>query len=100
MHECTCRICGKTFYAKNKRQVLCSKECRTIANRERVNEYRQKHRAEVIKYNRLRRERQRREAKKKPDTIVAIGYAERQMAKSLEMAGKINTELERSYKHE
>jgi hypothetical protein len=29
----------------------------------------------------------------KQDTIVAIGYADRQMAASLKMAGKVNTEL-------
>lgn len=29
----------------------------------------------------------------KPDTIVAIGYAERQIAETLKMAGKVNIKL-------
>ena len=31
--------------------------------------------------------------KPKPDTIVAIGYAERQRKQTLEMVGKVKTEL-------
>lgn len=93
MHECTCRICGKVFYANNKRQVICSKECKKIASREWAKRYNNKHRAEINERQKLKRERKKLEAAKKPDTIVGKGYAERQIAKSLEMAGKVRTEL-------
>ena len=86
MHECHCRICGKVFYAANKRQVICSKECRKIAHREWSRRYSANHRVEIAERKKL-------EAVKKPDTIVGKGYAERQIAKSLEMAGKVRTEL-------
>lgn len=93
MHECKCRICGKVFYAKNKRQVLCSEECRGVAQREWTRQYRQRHKAVVNERQRLKRRRLKTETSKKPDTLVAVGYAERQKAKSLEKAGKVNTEL-------
>ena len=31
--------------------------------------------------------------KPKPDTIIAIGYADRQREATLKMAGRVNTEL-------
>lgn len=41
----------------------------------------------------MRRKREPEVYEPKPDTIVAIGYAERQMAETLKMVSKINTEL-------
>ena len=93
MHECTCRICGKVFYAANKRQVICSAECKKTAMQEWRQRYVEKHRAEINERQKLKRERKKQEPKRKPDTIVGEGYAERQIAKSLEMAGKVRTEL-------
>lgn len=93
MHECHCRICGKTFYANNKRQVICSEECKKVASYEWRKRYISKHKAEINKRGRMRRERKKREKARKPDTIIAIGYAERQIADSLKKAGKVNTEL-------
>lgn len=93
LHECKCRICGKVFYAKNKRQVLCSSECRRIAGVEGTRLYRQRHKAVVNERQRLKRKRLKDKASQKTDTLVAVGYAERQKAKSLEKAGKVNTEL-------
>ena len=48
---------------------------------------------QIAERRKLKLEREKFEAVKKPDTIVGKGYAERQMAKSLEMAGKVRTEL-------
>jgi Holliday junction resolvasome RuvABC DNA-binding subunit len=51
--------------------------------------------AKVLENNK-RLMKERREAKRrkpKVDTIVAVGYAERQIADSLAKAGKVNTEL-------
>ena len=42
-------------------------------------------------YDRQRRSQKSLEPKK--DTIVAIGYADRQMQKTLKLVGKVNTEL-------
>ena len=78
-----CAICGKTFIPRNKTQKSCgAPEC-------------------VKKWKNRRDNSKRRVYKKKPkiiyvpkpDTIVAIGYAERQMAETLKMAGKVRTEL-------
>lgn len=68
----TCEICGKIFVPKRFNIVTCADpEC--------------KRRSKLDKQNRWYRP--------KPDTIVAIGYAERQMQQSLEMAGKIKVTL-------
>ena len=61
-------------------------------------EYRRVNYAKVLEANRRsnkkrKEERWKREHPTKPDTIVAIGYADRQMAASLKMAGKVKTEL-------
>ncbi len=93
MHECVCRICGRVFYAKNRRQVICSEECKKVAQAEWHKRYIEKNRGRIQERQQLKRERKKREATMKPDTIVGKDYAERQIAKSLEMAGKVNTEL-------
>ena len=93
MHECVCRICGKVFYANNKRQVICSEECKKVAQAEWRKRYIEKNAGRIKERQQLKRERKKREKSRKPDTIVGEGYAERQMAKSLEMAGRVNTEL-------
>ena len=93
MHECTCRICGKHFEANNPRQVICSKECKKIASKEWERKYYRKNQAIINERKRMHTERKHIEATQKPDSIVAIGYAERQMANSLKLAGKINAEL-------
>jgi hypothetical protein len=41
----------------------------------------------------MRRKRSPEEYTPKPDTIVAIGYAERQMEATLKLAGRVKTEL-------
>ena len=93
MHECTCRICGNTFYASNKRQVICSDECKKIASREWKKRYVERHEGQIRERQRLRKEKRKLDAKRKPDTIVGKGYAERQIADSLKRAGRVRTEL-------
>jgi hypothetical protein len=61
-------------------------------------EYRKTHYAALLETNRrsMEKKRKEREMEKRPpkhDTIVAIGYAERQREATLKMAGKVNTEL-------
>jgi len=55
--------------------------------------YISKHQEEINERGRMRRERKKREKARKPDTIIAIGYAERQIANSLKKAGKVKIEL-------
>ena len=77
-----CPICGTTFIPRRFDQVSCgAKECK----------YKWKHRNAADR-NRKRRRRRKEEFEPyqwKGDTIVAIGYAERQMAETLKMAGKV-----------
>ena len=61
-------------------------------------EYRKNNYAAVLETNRrsMAKRRKEREMEKhppKPDTIVAIGYAERQREATLKLAGRVNTEL-------
>lgn len=93
-----CIICGCTYIPGRKDQKTCgSKEC--MKERQRLNylEYRQKNYERVLENNRRqlreKREAKRRAAAMKEDTIVAIGYAERQVQRSLAMAGKVKVEL-------
>lgn len=95
----TCIICKREYIPRRIDQRSCGNpacvdEVIKIAQRE----YREKNYAKVLEQNResmkRRKEEQiRAENMSKKDTIVAIGYAERQIAESLKMAGKINTEL-------
>jgi endogenous inhibitor of DNA gyrase (YacG/DUF329 family) len=89
MAECICRICGKQFTAKNPRQIICSKECKKIANAEWSRTYYRKNQAIINERKRMHTERKHIEATQKPDTIVAIGYAERQIADTLKKAGRV-----------
>lgn len=88
-----CVICGKVFVPTRKNEILCSDPaCKKARHRQKIEAYKPTHNAARKK----RREEARliKESRKpKPDTIIAIGYADRQMAASLKMAGKVNTEL-------
>lgn len=93
-----CEICGKEYIPRRSDQRTCaSDECKKERHRLNYLEYRQKNYGRVLENNRRqlreKREAKRRAAVTKKDTIVAIGYAERQMAESLAMAGKVNVEL-------
>lgn len=91
-----CEICGKEYIPRRSDQRTCgSEEC--MKKRQRLNqlEYRERNYAKVLADNRraMKERREKKRRKEKPDTLVAIGYAERQMAETLKMAGRVNTEL-------
>ena len=94
-----CIICGVEYIPRRSDQRTCgSKECKKARQRLNYLEYRKENYAAVLETNRrcMAKRREEREMEKhppKPDTIVAIGYAERQMAETLKMAGKVRTEL-------
>ena len=94
-----CIICGKEYIPKRSDQRTCgSDECMRARQRLNYLEYRRKNYAAVLETNRRcmakrREERMRSQDPPKPDTIVAIGYAERQMAETLKRAGRVKTEL-------
>ena len=89
-----CEICGRPYIPRRSNQRTCaSTEC--VRERKRV--YAQKRQnAGVYKARKreyMRRKRTPEPRKPKEDTIIAIGYAERQMADSLRKAGKVKVEL-------
>ena len=94
-----CIICGKEYIPRRSDQRTCgSQECKKARQRLNYLEYRKENYAAVLESNRksMAKKRKEREMEKhppKPDTIVAIGYADRQRAETLALAGKVNTEL-------
>ena len=94
-----CVICGKEYIPRRSDQRTCaSEECKKARQRLNYLEYREKNYAAVLENNRrsMAKKRKEREMEKQPpkkDTIVAIGYAERQREATLKMAGKVRTEL-------
>ena len=95
-----CCICGETFIPSRANVRACDNpECKKEAKKERQREWYAKNylsaREQKRNYMRKVREEERLPGPhvRKPDTIVAIGYAERQIARSLELAGKVKTEL-------
>ena len=98
--ERTCDICGKVFHPTNWNQRLCTDpKCKEEGKKMRMKKWRVENPDKyfAIKRKNAIKARQRKEEQTKrvpkPDTIVAIGYAERQMAASLRLAGKVRTEL-------
>ena len=77
-----CPICGTTFIPRRFDQVSCGAD---------VCKYKWKNRK--LKDRNCKKKRSRKSEFEpyqwKGDTIVAIGYAERQMAETLKMAGKV-----------
>ena len=94
-----CIICGVEYIPRRSDQRTCgSQECKKARQRLNYLEYRKENYAAVLESNRksMAKKRKEREMEKhppKPDTIVAIGYADRQRAETLALAGKVNTEL-------
>ena len=86
-----CELCGEEFKCTHGRQHICP-ECREVV-------YRNKNRKLPRQYGnptnveKYEREMMERYAARFKDTIVAIGYADRQRAQTLEMVGKVRTEL-------
>ena len=94
-----CIICGVEYIPRRSDQRTCGcAECMRERQKLNYREYRKTHYAALLETNRrsMAKKRKEREMEKhptKPDTIVAIGYAERQREATLRLAGKINTEL-------
>ena len=93
-----CCICGRDYIPRRSDQRCClSPEC--VRERQRLNqrEYRERNYFKVLETNRKSMEKKRAEKRMKEnppkDTIVAIGYADRQRAETLKMVGKIKVEL-------
>ena len=94
-----CEICGAEYIPRRFDQRTCaSAECKKARQRLNYLEYRKENYAAVLETNRRcmakrREERMREKNTPKQDTIIAIGYAERQMTDSLRKAGKVKVEL-------
>ena len=94
-----CIICGKEYIPRRSDQRTCGcAECMKERQKLNYREYRRTHYAALLETNRrsMAKKRKEREMEKqppKPDTIIAIGYADRQMAETLKMAGRVKKEL-------
>ena len=95
-----CCVCGREFEPKRKDQVTCADEdCRKAHYREVEMRWKKNHYDKVLEQNRnwMKKQRARKKAEKEArlarQNFVADGYAERQMAKTLAMVGKVRTEL-------
>ena len=89
-----CCVCGIEFEADKKSRVTCnSAECKRIHKKEYTREYdkrrRQEKRKEVNEYNRLWMQKKREKEEAIRQGITADGYAERQIAQTLALAGKV-----------
>lgn len=97
--ERKCCVCGKVFVPVRINQRSCpDPECKHEMKLRQQKDWYRKNYLEAREGRRdyMRRRRSGKVEKvscPKPDTIVAIGYAERQMAESLKLAGKVRTEL-------
>lgn len=91
-----CIICGKEYIPRRSNQRTCaSKECQDARRRLNWKEYQMRNYAQVLEGNRkyMARTRAEETVEPKPDTIVAIGYADRQKEQTLKMVGKVKVEL-------
>lgn len=88
-----CKFCGRLYKPGRKDQFTCgSPEC----TRERKRRYATKYQTGEYKERKREYMRQRRSPgvyEPKPDTIIGEGYAERQIAETLKIVGRVNTEL-------
>ena len=89
-----CEICGKLYKPSRIDQRTCaSEECTRMRKKLYAHKWYEAGAYRAKKRNHMRKKRDPERYTPKPDTIVAIGYAERQMQQSLEIAGKIKVEL-------
>ena len=89
-----CEICGREYKPKRSDQRTCaSEECTRMRKKLYAHKWYEAGAYRAKKRNHMRKKRDPERYTPKPDTIVAIGYAERQMQQSLKMAGKIKVEL-------
>lgn len=93
-----CCVCGKTFDTNRKSQITCGDEaCKKEQHREYLRgymmQYRMNNRNIINQKNKEYMRKVRSETTKKNDSIIGLGYAERQKAKTLAMVGGVRTEL-------
>lgn len=91
-----CEICGREYIPRRSDQRCClSPECTRERQKRNQAEYRKRNYARVLENNRrtMRERRERKRRKDNPDTIIAIGYADRQREQTLKMVGKVKVEL-------
>ena len=94
-----CIICGVEYIPRRSDQRTCGcAECKKERQKLNYREYRRTHYAALLETNRrsMAKKRKEREMEKQPpkkDTIVAIGYAERQREATLKMVGKVKVKL-------
>lgn len=96
MKENYCVICGRAFVPARGNQVTCNApSCKRERHRRQSLKWRDENRDAVRESNRAYMQRKREEPtiKPKPDTIVAIGYADRQREQTLQMVGKVKVTL-------
>ena len=86
-----CEVCGKEYIPRTVRQRTCgSDKCMEEMHRIGRREYEAKHpHRNSERYRKLKTERR----VKHIDSIIGEGYAERQIADSLRLAGKVRVEL-------
>ena len=90
-YEKVCQICGAEFIARHGNKRLCP-ECYEITNRGKGRCLPKRYECPVDIEQYEAKVRQQNIADHK-DTIIAIGYAERQREATLAMVGKVRTEL-------
>ena len=82
-----CAVCGVKFIPIRKNQMSCGSPICVKKYRNRNNyKYKLKYKEEGHVPKRRKKQEP---AEPKKDTLIAIGYAERQMAQTLEMVGKV-----------
>lgn len=93
-----CIVCGREYTPRRKDQKSCaSDECKKEITRMAQKRYREENYGWVLECNRRcmakrRADKKRQEAEER-DTIVAVGYADRQRANTLRMVGKVKVTL-------
>ena len=90
-YEKVCQICGAEFIARHGNKRLCT-ECYEITARGKGRKLPRRYACPVDIEQYEARVRQRNIADHR-DTIVAIGYADRQREQTLQMVGKVKVEL-------
>lgn len=90
-YEKVCQLCGAEFIARHGNKRMCP-ECYEVTNRGKNRHLPRRYACpeDIEQYE--ARVRQQNIADYK-DTIVAIGYADRQREKTLQMVGKVKVEL-------
>ena len=89
-----CSVCGMAFTPRRINQLTCgSEECKAEWTRQHQIEWHKRHREETPEAKRKYMYNKRHGIEPVQDTIVAIGYADRQREKTLAMVGKVRTEL-------